>query len=432
MNQILLLVIISGWAELSYSQLSFHSLHEVLQYADKNSLVGKQSSFSQGVAEKDVAISKSGLLPKLNVFATGDYYPLIPVLVVPASATGGPSDKFQKVQLGLPWSFSSGVELTMPVLNLAKWEELKKYRLQSLQTGWDNKTNEETLHIQLAQAYYQALLAKGLLELGNADVEIADELLRIMAERNKNQLVDPADYNRARNLQLDTRNAVIDYEKNYELGLIALRQLLHLPAESPLTLEDSVSSPDWKSNPEAVRPEDRPGWKGASSRVAVAEEQEKQSGKTGLPVLALDGKFTYQSQFDPSSTQKLNYAFSNVGLRLDFPIFQGNYYKSSRQKSAQQLESAKVSQLQTEDEILRQQAEWKSSFDAALRKQSVLEEKRQLTEDNLRIARINVQEGIMEFETFNTIFHEYIETRMSYLQNLSDGILYKLLLTQKW
>jgi hypothetical protein len=55
-----------------------------------------------------------------------------------------------------------------------------------------------------------------------------------------------------------------------------------------------------------------------------------------------------------------------------------------------------------------------------------------LTEDNLRIARINLQEGIMEFETFNTIFHEYVETRMSYLQNLSDGILYKLLLTQKW
>ena len=151
-----------------------------------------------------------------------------------------------------------------------------------------------------------------------------------------------------------------------------------------------------------------------------------------MPSLALNGKFTYQSQFDPSSTQHLNYSFSNIGLRLDFPIFQGNYYKAGKQKTAMQLEAAKISQQQTNDEILRQQAEWKSNYEAAIKKQVVLDEKLQLVEDNMRIARLNLKEGLMEFETFNTIFHEYIQARMGYLQNLSDGMLYKLLLTQKW
>jgi len=432
MDRILFLVILFGWAGHSRAQLTFHSLHEVLQYADKNSLVEKQSVLSQGIAEKDITSSKSSLLPKVNIFATGDYYPLIPILVVPEAATGGSPGKFQKVQLGLPWSFSSGVELTMPLINLARWEELKKYRLQSVQTGWDSKTNEENLHIQIAEAYYQTLLAKGLLELGKDEMVIGDELIRIMDERKNNQLVDPADFNRARNLHLDARNSVIDYEKNYELALIALRELLHLPAASSLSLEDSVSSPAWKSYPEDVRPEDRPGWKGAATRVAIAEQQNKESKKAGLPSLALNGKFTYQSQFDPSSTQHLNYSFSNIGLMLDFPIFQGNYYKAGKQKTAMQLEAAKISQQQTNDEILRQQAEWKSNYEAAIKKQVVLDEKLQLVEDNMRIARLNLKEGLMEFETFNTIFHEYIQARMGYLQNLSDGMLYKLLLTQKW
>jgi outer membrane protein TolC len=430
MNRLLILLLLSAITIPSSAQLTIQNLHQLLQYADQHGLTSRQSALNQEISQNDIKINQSGLFPKVNVFATGDYYPLIPVLVVPQSATGGASDKFQKVQFGLPWSFSGGVEVSMPVINLAKWEELRKYRLQSEQTGWDSKANEENLHIQLTQTYYQALLAKALIQLSRSEEEISIELLRILEQRKNNQLVDPADYNRSRNLELDTRSSLIESEENYQLALVRLRELLHLPAAGSLVLEDSISAPDWTIAPEEVLPENRPGLKSAAARIQVAEQQYKQSKKAGLPALSLNGKFTYQSQFDPS--QKLTYVFSNIGLRLDFPIFQGSFYKTSREKSELQLELARISQDQTADQINRQQAEWRTSYESAVKKQDVLQQKLLLTGENLRIARISMKEGVMEYETFNSIFREYIAARMSYLQNLNDGLVYNLLLTQKW
>ena len=432
MNRLLIMLLLTLAAFRSHAQLSFHNLGELLDFADKYGIVGKQSVLQYQISKKDETISRSALLPKVNIFGTADYYPLIPVLVVPEAVTGGSApDKFQKVQLGLPWSFSAGAEVTMPVINLGKWETLKRYKLMSVQTDWNNKTNQETLHIQLTQSYYQALLAKAMLDLNHENEQISDELLRILEERKKNNVLDPADYNRSKNLQLDIRTAGIDYEKNYIQAIIALRQQLHLDGHTSMELLDSVESGSWMQLPEETALSGRPGWKAAEAGIAVADEQVKESKKAGLPAISFDGKYTYQTQIDKTISQHITYDFSDVGLRLDFPIFQGNYYKASRQKSEMQLELAKLSQQQTIDDLTRQQSEWRNNYQAALKKQPVLQQKLELTSDNLRIARLNMREGVMEFEEFNNIFQEYIKSRMDYLQNISDGIVSRLLLTLK-
>jgi hypothetical protein len=71
-------------------------------------------------------------------------------------------------------------------------------------------------------------------------------------------------------------------------------------------------------------------------------------------------------------------------------------------------------------------------YTAAYSKHTVVEQKVKTTSDNLRIARLNVKEGLMEFDEFNNIFMEYNRAKMEYLQNLTDGVLYYLLSTQKF
>jgi len=113
------------------AQVKFSNLDEVLSYADKNSLVGQQASLQQNISKKEEAINKSGLLPKLNVFGTADYYPIIASQVIPQAFFGGSADKYTKVQFGLPYSFSSGVELSVPIINFERWEQLKRFKLQT-------------------------------------------------------------------------------------------------------------------------------------------------------------------------------------------------------------------------------------------------------------------------------------------------------------
>ena len=418
-------------AFVAQAQVRFSSLDEILQFADKNSIVAQESKILQNISRKDEVINKSALLPRVGLFGTADYYPLIPSLVVPQAVTGGSPSKFQKVQFGLPWSFSSGVEVTIPVINFEKWEQLKRYKLQSMQTDLNTQVNLESLHIQLTQWYYQALLTHELVRLNRSNQEVTGELMRILEVRKQNGLLNPADYNRSRNLHLDIECTSIEYEKNYNQSLIALHQLLNLPDTSALQLLDSIGTKNWLSISKETAITNRPAWKEAELKIAVAQQRFKEAQKGALPSISLNSKYTYQWQLQPSSGQQINYDFSNIGLRIDFPLFQGNYQRASQQRTEQQLELAKLSEEQTAKDLGRQQSEWWNSYQAAVKKQAFLQEKLGLASTNLDIAKLNMKEGVMEFDEFNNIFQEYNKAKMDYLQNMNDGIVYQLLLTQK-
>jgi outer membrane protein TolC len=406
-------------------------LEQVLQYADKNSLVTKQSVLQLAISQKEETINKSGLLPKLNLFNTADYYPIITTQLIPESIFGGASDKFRKVQFGLPLSLAAGAELTVPVINFERWEQLKRIKLQSQQTDWNSKANIESLHIQLTQWYYQGLLAAQLLQLNKSNQQVTDELLRVLEERKKNGVLNPADFNRSKNLQLDMQTAGVEYAKNLRQSIIVLKQLLNLPDSVSLQLMDSVSGKDLLLQHDENDISKRPGWQEAAAKIAVAQQQLKELQKAALPKIAFTGKYTYQWQMKPSSGEHVNFDYSSMGLRLDFPVFQGSFYRASRQKSELQLRLANTAQQQTVNELTRQQAEWRNSYAAAVQKQSLLQQKMAVAAENLRIAQLNVKEGVMEFDEFNNIFQEYNKARLDNLQNLSDGIVYQLLLNIK-
>lgn len=425
---LLLLGLLAGRAD---AQVRFSSLDEMIQFADKNSLIARQSKLQQEISHQDEAINKSGLLPKVNVFGTADYYPIITSQVIPEALFGGSPDKFRKVQFGLPLSFSSGVEVTFPVINFEKWEQLKRFRLQSQQTNWNSKVNMESLRIQLTQWYYQHLLIKELVKLNNSNQEVVDELLRIMEQRKSNGVLNPADYNRSKNLQLDIQSAGVEYEKNYNQSMLVLKQLLNLPDTTVLQFTDSIAASGWQLAPQQSAVTDRPAWKEAAAKIAVAEQQLKETQKAALPKIALSSKYTYQWQMKPSENQHINFDYSSIGLRLDFPIFQGNFYRASAKKNDSQLQLAKTASQQTANDLAKQQSEWWNNYNAAVKKNALLQRKYEVSTDNLRIAQLNMKEGVMEFEEFNNIFQEYNKARVDYLQNVNDGIVYRLLLTLK-
>jgi outer membrane protein TolC len=414
------------------AQLTFSSLQELLQYADKNSLVAKQSELQQAISRKDEAIHNSALLPKLNLFGTADYYPIIVSQVLPEAIFGGSPDRLRKIQFGLPWIFSTGAELTLPVINFEQWEQVKRFRLQSEKTVWTTKTNMESLHIQLTQWYYQMLLSRELINLNKENLDVAGELIRVMEERKKNGVLNPADYNRSKNLQLDVQTGTVEYEKAYQQAILALKQLLNLSETVSLQIRDSLALKNWLSAPQQIAITERPAWKEAESGLAVAMQELKEKQKAGLPRISLSSRYTYQWQMKPANDQYIHFPFSNVGLRLDFPIFQGNYYRTNQQRSELQVQLAQTTQQQTANELTQQQTEWWNNYQAAVKKHDLLKQKLEAVTDNLRIARLNMNEGVMEFDEFNEIFREYSRAKIEDLQNTNDGIVYWYLLTQKW
>ena len=410
------------------AQVHFFSIDEVLKYADRNSTVARQGNIQRAMNDEDLGIVRAGLLPKVNVFGTAEYAPILASQVIPESIFGGQDGKFRTVQFGMPWNFSTGVELSIPVVNFEKWAQLRKAKLQSVETSWSQKAKLENLHIQITQWYYQALVAKEMIRMNAANIQVVNELMRILEERKRNGVLDPADYNRSRYLQMNVESAQRDYEKIWNQSLINLRSLLNIPATVSFELKDSIGTFEWRLGEyTSTKIDHRPGWNEAIAKTGVAKQYIHESKKAALPKLSLSGRYLHNWQMN--SSQNIHFDVNTIGVRLDYTLFNGGYHRRQQKKADLLLQSAYIQQQQTESLLIQQQQEWLNSYTTASAKQSILQAKVNTATDNLRIARLNLKEGVMEFDAFNNIFSEYTRAQMEQLQNLADGVLYRLLIT---
>lgn len=411
-----------------FSQLQFKNIREVLNYADKNSTVARHGNLQREVSEQEMGIVRAGLLPRLNAFGSAEYAPIMATQVIPESAFGGQDGKFRKVQFGMPWNFTSGLELSVPIINLEKWSQLEKAKLQSIETLWSQKAKLENLHIQLIQWYHQALVAKEMIRLNQQNIEVVNELIRVLDERKRNGVLEPADFNRSKNLQLNVQTAQEDYQRVWNQSLINLRALLNVPGSISIELKDSITAFNWPlQDRDANRIAHRPAWKESVSKTDVAKQSVIESRRAAFPKLSLSTRYMYNWQMD--NTQNIHFDVNTIGVRIDYPLFNGGFIRQQRRKADLLLQSAYINQQQTVSVLIQQQHEWLNNYNTACGKKKILQAKVFSATDNLRIAHLNLIEGVIEFDAFNNIFSDYTRAQMEELENLTNGILYHFLLT---
>lgn len=412
-----------------FSQVQFSNLNEVLKYADKNSTVARESNIQRKISEQEVGIARTALVPKVNAFGTADYAPIMPTQVIPETVFGGQDGKYRKVQFGMPWNFSSGIELSIPLLNLEKFTQLQKAKLRTIEIDWAGKTRLENLHIQITQWYYQALAARRMLSLNEENILVVNELTRILEERKRLGILDPSDFNRSQNLQLNIQTAHENYKNLWQQSVVMLRSLLNIPATVAFELRDSITVFQWPMHDSnnSIKVGHRSTWKEAIAHTEVAKQTAIESRRAALPKLSLSSRYIYNWQMNSSNA--IHFDVNTIGLRIDYSIFNGGYHRRQQSKADLLLQSAYIHQQQTESLLVQQQQEWHSRYQTALTKRTILQAKVDSARDNLRIARLSLKEGVMEYDAFHNIFSEYIFAQMEQLQNLTDGIVYHLLLT---
>lgn len=430
MRFLVLFTVICFSASAAQAQVAIDGLDELLSFADRNSPAAQQAKLQPHIAKQQKNMQASTLYPRINAFATGDHYPILATQLIPAEALGGAPGTYLKAQFGLPYVFAAGGELTIPVINLNNWAKLAKAKNMYLQSEYSSKVALENLHLKLIQSYYQALVTKEVLKLNEENEETANELLRIMTERNDQGVIDPADYNRSRNLALDVKTARISYTQAMKQSVNNLNATLGIDT---IELNEELVDFNWPALFDDADINNRPAMQEAAFKVRGAELSLRESKTQVMPALSLSSRYTYnmQTNFEPNF-DNIDFNIASISLKLNVPLFQGGYNYSSIKQSKLQLQSAKLEQENTEATLKQQQEDWLAQYQAAFSKQKVLEDKLSNAKENLRIGKLNIKEGVMEFDEFNNIFLEYNRAKMEYLQNLADGILYHLLSTQNF
>ena len=259
------------------------------------------------------------------------------------------------------------------------------------------------LVVDVAQAYYDALLSARLLQIAETSLEQAEETLRLSELGFR--VGDKAEYDvlRARVARNNQRNGVVQARSQRDLAFFRLKQLLDLPLDeavrltTPLTDEVRATGvDDWIPEGAAdTTAGARVTVRQAAQAVRIQEGQvriARSQGRPNVNVVSNYGLAGYPQGIIPSRSDFADNL--TVGLQVAVPVFTGGRIRGSVAQAQGGLEQARARLAQTREGAVldargRQEAVETARATLAANSGSVEEAQRAY-----EIAQLRYQQGI--------------------------------------
>jgi outer membrane protein TolC len=212
-------------------------------------------------------------------------------------------------------------------------------------------TTRAQVRLDVTEAYYDAMLAQHVQRIAEWTLEQAESTYRRVALLHESGRSPEFDVVRAKAARDRQRPVVIRREAEQAIAMLRLRQLLHVPATSELTLPTDIvaTTPVVPSSVQSLAASIQPA---AVNRTAVREaaelvtrgEQLVQASQAGrLPAVSLTS--TYERVAYPlDGTPSLNNSRANwtVGARIDLPVLTGGRQEGSDAIARAELDAARA------------------------------------------------------------------------------------------
>lgn len=213
------------------------------------------------------------------------------------------------------------------------------------------------VRLEVTEAYYDAMLADHLYGIAEWTLEQAESTYRRMTLVAGVGRAPEFDVVRAKASRDRERPVVIRREAERDIAMLRLRQLLHVPAATELTLPtDIVSSQAQLAATVSTatlatinRPAHRLAVREAAESVARGEQLVLASEAGRFPAVSLTS--TYERVAYPlrgNPTWKDSRANWTVGARVDFPVLTGGRQRGSDAVARAELDAARARLRQTE------------------------------------------------------------------------------------
>ena len=427
-----LILLLLTFAQISFAQVRLGTLEETIALAARQNSGIQAAAISRDLTQTDIRIAGGNLLPSVNFSASGDYNYRMPVQLIPAVIFGGAEGEYREIQFGQPYVANMAIDVSMPLYAPEKWHARETARKMDIQTGFQLEKQLETVKMSAISAYYQNLLYKAVTGVNEQQVALADSLKSAAEQKMANDILSPADYNRVLNLANTTRMALESNRARFAQSALTLKQLLHLPLEEPLILEETLGLPESNAAAtDAATAMQRPGYllQVAAAETALSQMQEKQAAR--LPKLSLSARHTLQFQFDQpfsESATSNSFDFGVVGLSFQAPLFRGKTLALQTEKARLRHEQTLKETAQALEQNQKELIEWRLSRDEAFVNAPAAKANAARSVENVRIALKRYEEGISDLTEYFNVYGEYVQAQQTYLQVLVNANVYQALL----
>ena len=308
------------------------NLHSCIHYALDHNYNFRISEFNIQKGTVTVRQQKTSLLPDINAFALYNWYwGGLPTYIFPEKEgsilSGGQSTGPYAVPLGLPQNLFMGLKFNQRIYDQRFFlGKQGKETLLNLNEGRAEAEKNKVIH-DVAKAYYEILDLQTREEIVAFNSSRLNTYIEIMQSRVNNQMAAPMDLEKLQLEMAKVKLARSKLESGLELKKKAFEFLIGLSVDTTFDISPSPEDTLMLTHTDTlVSPETSIQFRLLQSMESLNEIQKKETKASYLPSLDLYGNFLWQAQ-----SENLNffngqpfYNISNLGLKLDIPIYHGS------------------------------------------------------------------------------------------------------------
>jgi outer membrane protein len=360
-------------------------------------------------------------LPQVSYSSKINYNMVVPSQMLPGTIANQPEKDYVPVQFGTKYDANSGIQVTQNIYRKDLLLQIKAQGLNSDIAQTKYKLTKEDLVYKVAAAFYDLQSSAENIRTTANDYKNLKDVLAIAKQQFENGTLKRIDYESLQISVANKQSQLSQYQTQYDEQLYYFKYLLGLPANTNLSINDSISLlPELKIAGENsfLQREDIH----LTKQLIQSKEVEMKSIRAeGLPQLSGYFRYNYQSQFGNANKFFDSYYWSNAstaGLSLSVSLFDGNVRRNRVHVAQTQLQ-----QLKWQSDYQQQQAQ--TELLSAAQKLNNNREQLNINSQNLVLAekvfnsrRALYTEGVTTLVELLDAENELTQARNLYIQSL--------------
>lgn len=418
-NKIILFLILSS-SNLIFAQeiKSFSNLNEVLDYSKTQNFMFENAKFQSQLAvlAKKTAIGNV-INPKINTSIQVQDNINLPISYLPAEAFGGASGTYKEVQIGQQYVSTFNIQPQFDIINLSSFAQIKSAKINQQLVDNQNKINEQNLYEKITGVYFNILSFKAQKEVVEENILIAENILEIISEKNKEGIARKQEVNEAEvNLIL-----LQDKLEQLEMNIKIQYEILNLFFENKI--KGNLTQTIWEYKNETFITVNDNNLQNRSSELQtqLALQEYQSLRRQNYPTLSFISSFNWQNLsndqfFSPlSNWQNFNY----IGLKLgwELPTIQRLSNIKTKKIHIEILQKTNE-QIKVETESKKEQLdlEFQKSIKQLINFQKVFEFKKDTYEKNFNQFR----EGVLPLDKLLIAQNDMIISKLNIVSALTN------------
>jgi len=406
------------------AQVTFNSLKDVFDYADKHEVSIQNALINERIAAAKAKQTKSQLYPQITGSAGyNDNISLQPTLV-PANIfnSSAPAGEYKKYKFGKKYISDATVALQWNILDFQKNLAVKMASNEMKTSKWSTASSKWNTYMNLASGYYSILITRKSMDFYKENVKNADLLLNSGLNKYNKGLISKDVLDRTTIQQINALKELHAAESSLQKLICQLQGDLTINDE--IVIADNVDK-HVNTETDLYFETVHPDIKYKESVLNYNQLQLKQAKALNYPSLSL----TYQYQYNWAADRLMDYANAIsyntqfIGVKLSIPLFTGFHNKYKRKEAQWSVRQAQYNLDATR--IAREKEDEMLKIDYLQSKQNYEDESRVLSLQQDADSKINdkYQKGVISLDERLDKYQDLLNEQNNYIKSMGNYLI---------